>query len=197
VVHPPGTQSKLPSTQAHTPLSVSKTWQLFVGPQFTVVWQSLLLKQVVGTQVKLRHVVPGGQLTQVPMPQKSFEVPGAQLPNSSRQPGVVPGQAKVGLQPRASHWQVLELKPVPAGQAARQVWVLAQKFGVAAGHWHAPLTQLWPPVQMWPQAPQLFGFVCRLTQVPAQQLVPPVQAWHAAPPLPQAPAVVPGWQVPP
>jgi hypothetical protein len=45
------------------------------------------------------------------------------------------------------------------------------------GHWHVPLTQLWPlAVHAVPQVPQLFGSVLVLVQAPPQAVWPEGQA---------------------
>jgi hypothetical protein len=53
-----------------------------------------------------------------------------------------------------------------------------QSFSPAFAQLHAPLTQLWPPEQVVPQAPQLFTSVAVLTQTPLQAVCPAEQA-HA------------------
>ncbi|HVS06648.1 MAG TPA: hypothetical protein VHK65_10850 [Candidatus Dormibacteraeota bacterium] len=80
----------------------------------------------------------------------------------------------------------------------QQVWPLAQAGEQVS--WQVPATHCWPPVQAWPQAPQLALSVWLLTQVPAhiswplgQAQAPFTQVWplgQAWPQLPQLAASI-------
>ncbi len=98
--------------------------------------------------------------------------------------------------------------PPPVPQAASvlpaaQVLLFWQQpeAQLLAVHWHVPLTQVRPPVQVTPQLPQ-FVFVFSATQVPPQQpwpepqTVPPQHAPLATHTLPQHSGVAPEQHVP-
>jgi hypothetical protein len=62
-------------------------------------------------------------------------------------------------------WQTPEQACVPAGQAQELAW------------------QVWPPVQVTPQPPQLAGSLVTSTHAPPHAVYPLLQAWSHAPPV--------------
>jgi hypothetical protein len=68
----------------------------------------------------------------------------------------------------------------------RSVAVLAHRppqETVGGGHAHAPLAHAVPPLQVTPQAPQLFGSESTFAQKPAQLTVGGTQPPEQSPPL--------------
>jgi hypothetical protein len=64
----------------------------------------------------------------------------------------------------------------------QQVWLVPVPHRLVLAQ-HAPLTHVWPDVQLWPQVPQLLVLLCRLAHVPLQQVSPVAQRWPQAPQL--------------